>query len=82
MRRFKHYIEEGSYPRWLKMVTVGLVIRIKNLQKQIEGEEDIQKQNQLLSKQNSLISILNGLGIGIDTENPQIMNRLKSLRLK
>ena len=79
MKRFKTFIEEGSYPRWVKVVTMGLVLRIKNLGKQIEKETDPKVQNQLISKQNTLISVLDGLSIGIDTTNPQIMNRLKSL---
>jgi hypothetical protein len=79
MKRFKTFIEEGSYPRWVKVVTMGLVLRIRNLGKQIEKETDPKVQNQLISKQNTLISVLDGLSIGIDTTNPQIMNRLKSL---
>ena len=79
MKRFKTFIEEGSYPRWVKVVTMGLVLRIRNLGKQIEKETDPRVQNQLISKQNTLISVLDGLSIGIDTTNPQIMNRLKSL---
>ena len=78
MKRFKTFIEEGSYPRWVKVVTMGLVLRIRNLGKQIEKETDPKVQNQLISKQNTLISVLDGLSIGIDTTNPQIMNRLKS----
>ena len=79
MKRFKTFIEEESYPRWVKVVTMGLVLRIRNLGKQIEKETDPKVQNQLISKQNTLISVLDGLSIGIDTTNPQIMNRLKSL---
>ena len=79
MKRFKTFIEEGSYPRWVKVVTMGLVLRIRNLGKQIEKETDPKVQNQLISKQNTFISVLDGLSIGIDTTNPQIMNRLKSL---
>jgi len=79
MKRFKTFIEEGSYPKWVKVVTMGLVLRIRNLGKQIEKETDPKVQNQLISKQNTLISVLDGLSIGIDTTNPQIMNRLKSL---
>ena len=75
----KAFIEEGSYPRWVKVVTMGVVLRIRNLGKQIEKETDPKVQNQLISKQNTLISVLDGLSIGIDTTNPQIMNRLKSL---
>ena len=79
MKSFKTFIEEGSYPKWVKVVTMGLVLRIRNLGKQIEKETDPKVQNQLISKQNTLISVLDGLSIGIDTTNPQIMNRLKSL---
>ena len=79
MKRFKTFIEEGSYPRWVKVAIMGLVLRIRNLGKQIEKETDPKVQNQLISKQNTLISVLDGLSIGIDTTNPQIMNRLKSL---
>ena len=76
-----HFFElnEGKYPLWVRLVVGGLVLKIKNLETQIQNETDIKKQNKLLSKQNSLISYISGLGVGVSSTDPILLKRLKSM---
>ena len=69
MLSFKSYTElkEGRYPVWLKVVTGGLVLKVRGLSNQIQNETDPVKQNQLISKQNNLLSYIVGLGIGVSS---------------
>lgn len=79
MINFKTYyqLSEGKYPMWLRITVGGLVIRIKNLSKQIENEKDPQKQNNLISQQNTLLSYISGLGIGVGSSDIVLMRRFK-----
>lgn len=80
MINFKTYyqLSEGKYPMWLRITVGGLVIRIKNLSKQIENEKDPQKQNKLISQQNTLISYISGLGVGVGSTDQILLKKLKS----
>ena len=77
--RFKSYSEitEGKYPMWLRVTVGGLVVKIRNLSIQIQNEEDPQKQNKLISQQNTLISYISGLGIGVGSTDHTLLQRLK-----
>lgn len=77
MKSFKQFLKEGDYPLWLRFTVGGLVIRIKNLSTQIQSEEDPIKQNRLISKQNTLISYMNGLSIGVGSTDNVLLKRLK-----
>ena len=79
MMRFKEFrsLKEGKYPMWLKFVTGGIVVRMRNLSNQIQNENDPVKQNKLISQQNTLLSYITGLGIGVSSRNPQLMTRMK-----
>ena len=79
MLSFKSYTElkEGRYPTWLKFVTGGLVLRVKGLSNQIQNETDPVKQNQLISKQNNLLSYIVGLGIGVSSGDRDLLNKIK-----
>lgn len=79
MIRFKQYteIKEGKYPLWLRVTVGGLVMRIRNLSTQIQNEKDPFKQNHLISQQNSLISYITGLGIGVGSTDQVLLKRLK-----
>ena len=48
MMRFKQFISEGKYPMWVRLTVGTLVLRINNLTKQIEKEDDPIKQNKLI----------------------------------
>ena len=63
---------------WLRITVGGLVIRIKNLSKQIENEKDPQKQNKLISQQNTLLSHISGLGVGVGSTDQILLKKLKS----
>ena len=79
MIRFKQFTEinEGKYPMWLRVTVGGLVMRIRNLSNQIQNEKDPLKQNNLISQQNSLISYITGLGIGVGSTDQVLLKRLK-----
>ena len=79
MIRFKQFTEinEGKYPLWLRFTVSGLVIKIRNLSSQIQKEKDPQIQNKLISQQNSLISYITGLGIGVGSTDHVLLKRLK-----
>jgi hypothetical protein len=79
MIRFREYhsLIEGRKPMWLKVVVGGMVMKIRNLSQQIQSEKDLQKQNQLLSQQNNLISYIVGLGIGVNSKDNQLTNTMK-----
>ena len=76
---FKDYklITEGRYPPWLKFVTGGLVLKVRNLSQRIRSVNDPKKQNDLISQQLNLISYITGLSIGVTSKDPVMMNKFK-----
>jgi len=76
---FKDFISEGSYPLWVKAATAGMVLKIRNLSNQIEKETDPVKQNILISRQNNLISYIEGLGIAVSTDDKKLMSRMRGI---
>lgn len=78
--RFKRYIAEGKYPIWVRVTVGSLVLKIKNLSRQIENEPDPVKQNALLAQQNKLLSYINGLGVGVGSSDTVLLKRLKSMK--
>ena len=81
MLRFKDFnglnLYEGKYPNWLKIVVGGIILKVRNLQQQIDSESDVSKQNKLLSQQLNLISYIGGLGIAVGSKDRTLLNRLK-----
>lgn len=79
MIRFKTYqqLTEGKYPLWVKITVGGLVLRMRNLSNRIRSETDPKKQNDLISQQNSILSYIGGLSIGVTSKDPQLLNRMK-----
>ena len=71
---------EGEYPLWVRVTVGSLVLRIKNLSRQIENETDPVKQNKLIAQQNKLLSYINGLGVGVTSSDTVLLKRLKSMR--
>ena len=78
MVRFKSFINEGRYPAWTKAVTLGLVLRVRNLTSAIERETDPVKQNKLIAKQNKLLAYLDGLGIAVNSDDPRLITSVRS----
>ena len=77
--RFKSYLREGRYPLWVRFTVGGLVLKIRNLQSQIDSEKDIKKQIKLISQQNSLLSYISGLSVGVGSTDNVLLKRLKSV---
>ena len=79
MIRFRNFIElkEGKYPLWVRFTVGGLVLRVKGLSQRIQNETDPKKQNDLLSQQNTLLSYISGLGVGVSSTDRVLLNRLK-----
>lgn len=61
------------------MTVIGLVIKVRNLSKSIENEQDPVKQNKMIAQQKKLISYINGLGIAIGTSDKTLLRRIKSV---
>lgn len=80
MQRFRSFISEGKYPIWVRVTIASLVLRIRKLSIAIEREDDPKKQNQLIAQQNKLISYINGLGIGISSQDQVLLKRLKNVK--
>ena len=81
MKGFKEYtreIAEGRYPTWVKIVVSGIVLKLSKINIQIENEKDPAKQTALLSRQNKLLGLIGGLGIGINTNDQNLISKLKS----
>lgn len=80
MISFKNYIEliEGKYPLWIRFTVGGLVLRVRNLSRKIQSETDPKKQNDLISQQNTLLSYISGLGVGVSSTDGVLMNRMKT----
>ena len=62
---------------WLRVTVGGLVMRINNLSNQIQNEKDPNKQNKLISQQNTLISYISGLGIGVGSTDNVLLKKIK-----
>jgi hypothetical protein len=77
--KFKTFISEGNYPVWVRLTVSGLVLKVRNLSKSIENEQDPVKQNEMIAQQNKLISYINGLGIAIGTSDKTLLRRIKSV---
>lgn len=80
MMKFKQFINEGTYPVWVRFTVGTLVVKIINLSKQIEQEKDPIKQNRLISQQNKLLSYISGLSVGIGTDDKVLLQRLKTVK--
>jgi len=80
MIRFKEFISEGQYPKWVRVTVGSLVLKIRKLSIQFEKEKDPIEQNNLLSQQNKLLSYINGLGIGVRTDDKVLLQKLRTLK--
>ena len=79
MKRFKQYLNESRYPAWVKVVVGSIVIKLNNLATQIQQETDPKKQNQLIAQQNKLLGYISGLGIGVNSNDPKLMTKLRGI---
>lgn len=90
MYRFKEFkqitesveIVESNFPIWVRMVVGGLVVKLRNINKKIESSDDPIEQNKLISQQNTLLGYINGLGIGITSDDKVLLQRMKGINRK
>ena len=80
MIRFKTYngLMEQS-PIWVKGVVLGLIVKLNSLDTQIQSSDDSKEQNKLISKQNKILSYINGLGISFSSDNKQLQTLLRKV---
>jgi len=78
IKSFKRYLNEGRYPMWVRVSVGVIVMKIRNLQTLIDSEEDSHKRDRLLSQQNTLLSYISGLGIGISSNDTVLMKKMKN----
>ena len=83
MQSFRSFIHEGKYPVWVKLSVGSLIMKMKNLTAQIQSEPDPVKQNQLIARQNDLLSYMSGLSIAVGTTDSLVdrFELLQDLRL-
>ena len=79
MQTFRSFIHEGKYPVWVKLSVGSLIMKMKNLTAQIRSEPDPVKQNQLIARQNDLLSYMSGLSIAVGTTIRVLIKKLKSV---
>ena len=79
MQSFRSFINEGKYPVWVKLSVGSLILKMKNLTAQIQSEPDPVKQNQLIARQNDLLSYMSCLSIAVGTTGRVLMKKLKSV---
>ena len=77
MLRFKQYQLIEQSPLWVKGVVLGLIVKLNGLDSQIQSTDDPKQQNKLISQQNSLLSYISGLGIGVGSTDNVLLKRLK-----
>tara|TARA_Y100000114_G_scaffold106681_1_gene99955 strand:- start:296 stop:556 length:261 start_codon:yes stop_codon:yes gene_type:complete len=77
MKSFKSFISEGKYPLYLRILVGGIVLKIKSVENMIRSEKDVGKKMDLISYQNSLLSYISGLGIGVGTKDNVLMSKLR-----
>ena len=80
MLKFSQYINltEGGYPMWVRVGVGVMVMKIRNLQTQIDNETDQHKRDKLLSQQNTMLSYISGLGIGVSTKDTVLMKKMRN----
>ena len=79
MQSFRSFIHEGKYPVWVKLSVGSLILKMRNLTAQIQSEPDPVKHNQLIARQNDLLSYMSGLSIAVGTTDRILIKRLKSV---
>ncbi len=79
MLSFAEYtaLNEGTYPAWVKVTVGAMVLKVRNLSARIERENDPVKQNRLIAQQNKLLAYMGGLGVAVQTDNKNLLNRIR-----
>lgn len=80
MLTFKEYLDEGTYPAWVKVTVGAMVLKVRNLTGRIERETDPVKQNRLIAQQNKLLAYVGGLGVAVGTSDNHFIRKLSGQR--
>lgn len=75
-------ITEGKYPMWVRGAVGISVLKVRSLEGQIKTEDDPVKQNELISKQNTLLSYITGLGIAVSSTDEKLLQKLRGRKGK
>ena len=79
MQSFRSFIHEGKYPVWVRTVVAGLVVKVTKLDQAIGATDDPVKQNVLISRQNKLLSDMNGLSIGVGSTDQVLLKKMRGI---
>ena len=67
---------------WVRGAVGISVLKVRSLEGQIKTEEDPVKQNELISKQNTLLSYITGLGIAVSSTDEKLLQKLRGRKGK
>lgn len=67
---------------WVRGAVGISVLKVRSLEGQIKTENDPIKQNELISKQNTLLSYITGLGIAVSSTDEKLLQKLRGRKGK
>jgi len=75
---FRHDLNEGKFPLWVRLTVGSIVLKVQSLDRQIQKEDDPVEQNKLISQQNKLKSYITGLSVGIGSTDRVLLQRIRT----
>jgi hypothetical protein len=75
---FKSYLNEQQAGVAIRAATIGLTLKIKNLEALIQSEKNPKVKLELLAKQNTLNSYLAVLNLAIASDDRTLLRRVRS----
>ena len=77
MLKFREYLEEtAGYPGWVKGSALLIASKLKTLTSQIQSTTDPLKKLDLIAQQNVLLGYMGTLGIAVDVNDRNILQRM------
>jgi len=78
--KFDEFLNEKTKDKWIRKTVINTISDIMELSNRINNEKSCNIQNELISKQNGLASILNGMAIGVAMDDHILLQKLRSLK--
>ena len=78
--KFDEFLNEKTKDKWIRKTVINTISDIMELSNSIKNEQNFNIQNELISKQNGLASILNGMAIGVAMDDHILLQKLRSLK--
>jgi hypothetical protein len=78
--KFNEFLNEKTKDKWIRKTVINTISDIMELNNSINNEQSCNIQNELISKQNGLAAILNGMAIGVAMEDHILLQKLRSLK--